>query len=361
MNDVSPSAARFIFCVCQFGAENAAKREALTRYPDLALAFSRRGFVTFKVRSDQALPDSFELKTTLARTSGWSTGRVVRESATEIPEELFARIQASGATCVHVWERDRSVPGDRGFEPGTTPLAQAVADQIRARLSSGERKEALGGIRVNELARRGERVFDVALVEPDSWWVGWHIAWSPPRRWPGGVPPFDTSVPKVSRAYWKLAEALAWSRLPMEKGQTCVELGAAPGGACQLLLERGLRVLAVDPAELHESIRTHPHLVHLRCRSREVRRVKLKSARWLLADLNVAPKYTLDTVQDIVTHSKIRIRGMILTLKLMDAELPADLGTYLARIRSWGFATVRARQLALNRSEICVMASREKL
>ena len=181
-----------------------------------------------------------------------------------------------------------------------------------------------------------------------------------PRRWPGGVPLGDLSKPVISRAYWKMAEAIAWSRFPIVAGQWCVELGAAPGGACQYLLERGLHVIAVDPADLDDRLKSEPNLIHMRCRSREVRRARLKHARWLFADLNVAPTYTLDTVGDLVSSSKIGIHGMLLTLKLMSLDLVQNIPEFIARVAGWGFSGIHVRQLAFNRREVCLMAVMEK-
>lgn len=362
MTDVDTALPRFLFCVCQHGAENACKREVLTRHPFLTFAFSRPGFLTFKVAPNSDLPESFEPKLTFARTSGWSQGRIEHAGLGSVRTDLIEKIKSSTATCVHVWQRDVTVPGEGGFEPGTTELARSVADEIQLQLAMpSDGDVALGRtIRVNQIAAHGERVFDVAIVEPDSWWYGWHLAYSVPRSWPGGTPLLDATQPVISRAYWKMAEAIAWSRLPLEAGQWCVELGAAPGGACQFLLERGLHVIAVDPAAMDDAVKSHPNLVHLLCRSREVRRVLLKDCRWLMADLNVAPNYTLDAVQDIVGNSKIRVHGLLLTLKMMNWELADDIPTFISRVREWGFESVHVRQLAFNRREICLMAIKEK-
>ena len=65
------------------------------------------------------------------------------------------------------------------------------------------------------------------------------------QRWPGGVPLFDTTVETYSRAYFKLKEALLWSGITVKPGDVCAEIGSAPGGASQLLLEMGARVIGI--------------------------------------------------------------------------------------------------------------------
>ena len=100
----------------------------------------------------------------------------------------------------------------------------------------------------------------------------------------------------------------------------------------------------------------HPRFTHIRKRGADVRRREFRGVRWLVADMNVAPAYTLTTVEQIVTHPGTRIEGLLLTLKLIDWVLAAEVPGYLDRIRSWGFSQVAARQLAHNRQEICVAA-----
>ena len=134
------------------------------------------------------------------------------------------------------------------------------------------------------------------------------------------------------------------------------EIGSAPGGASQALLARGLVVTGIDPAEMAPAVLSHPRFTHIRRRSMEVRRRDFQKIRWLTADMNVAPEYTLDAVEAIVTHPRVSIRGLLLTLKLPQWELAARLPEYLARIRSWGYNLVQARQLQYDRREVCVAA-----
>jgi 23S rRNA (cytidine2498-2'-O)-methyltransferase len=47
---------------------------------------------------------------------------------------------------------------------------------------------------------------------------------------------------------------------------------------------------------------------------------------------------------------------MLLTLKLTDWSLAAQLPEWINRVRGWGYNVVRARQLVHNRQEICVAA-----
>ena len=147
---------------------------------------------------------------------------------------------------------------------------------------------------------------------------------------------------------------------PLEAGDQFIEIGSSPGGASEALLKRGLSVVGIDPAEMDPAILAHPRFTHIRKRGHEVRRREFAKARWLAADLNVAPSYTLDTVEAIVTHRGVNIRGLILTLKLPEWNLAEQIPEYLDRVRSWGYDNVRARQLQYDRQEICVAALKSK-
>jgi 23S rRNA (cytidine2498-2'-O)-methyltransferase len=109
-----------------------------------------------------------------------------------------------------------------------------------------------------------------------------------------------------------------------------------------------------------EEVLAHPRFTHVRARTVEASRKLFRNVQWLAADMNVAPQYTLDAVESIVTHPGIHIRGLLLTLKLPDWQLADELPAFVDRVRSWGYKDVRLRQLAFNRQEICLAALRSR-
>jgi 23S rRNA (cytidine2498-2'-O)-methyltransferase len=336
--------------ICQAGAESALKFELAREWPELRLSFSRPGFVTCKLPDDNTIAEDFDLRSVFARTYGFSLGKVVGQDASRLAQETWSLLGDRGVDHIHCWQRDPALPGVDAFEPGSTPLAEEVG-----RLLASERSQP-----VNRTAKPGQAILDCVLVEPNEWWIGWHRAATQPTRWPGGVPALKSETEIINRAYLKMAEAMRWSQLPVSGGDLCVEIGSAPGGSAQFLLERGLYVLGIDPAEMDERVLAHPHFAHIRKRAADVKRRELTQVRWLFADSNVAPKHTLDSVEAIVTHGEVHVRGMLLMLKLPDWQLADQIPEYLERVRSWGFRYVRARQLAFNRQEICVCAMRNR-
>jgi 23S rRNA (cytidine2498-2'-O)-methyltransferase len=345
---------RFVFAAAQAGAERHLKHEITRGHPELRFAFSRPGFVTFRVPED--LPDAFALRSVFARTWGYSLGKVggtddaqLGRDAWRLVGELLPDRQFGH---LHVWQREQSLPGDEGYDSTADVLTQGIGKSLLDQLPA-----AIGGVALNCVAAAGELVLDCVLVERNEWWLGWHRAAAPETRWPGGVPRIAMPPRLISRAYLKIVEALEWSELPIAAGDRCVEIGSAPGGSCLALLERGLVVTGIDPAEMDPLVLAEPRFTHLRARAKDVKRSVFRECRWLVMDANVAPNYTLDTLDGLLTEAGARPEGLVLTLKLTDPELAGKLPEIAERIRSYGYKNVRMRQLAFNRREICAVAT----
>lgn len=344
-----PASPQFLFVTCQVGAEAAVKQELARDWPAFRFAYSRPGFLTFKLPVD-ALPDNFDLRSVFARAHGFTLGKVTGESVEALCRSARDVVGERRFSTLHAWQRDLAPVGQRGFEPGPTPLTDEAGQALRGPGTSAGHPWWFDS---------GGPVLDCILVEPQEWWFGFHRIRSVPSRWPGGIfhlpqPPVDM----VSRAYVKMREALAWSRLPVKRGDTVAEIGSAPGGASQALLERRLKVIGIDPAAMDERVLANPKFTYIQKRGHEVRKREFRGVRWLAADINLAPQYTLDTVEGIVTHPAVKIEGLLLTLKLLEWKLADEVPSYVGRVRSWGYKQVAARQLSHNRQEICVAAIR---
>jgi len=357
MNSSKPPAGRpgFIFLGCQVGAEAAVKAELARTWPQFRFAFSRPGFLTYKLPVGHGLLADFDLGTVFARCWGFSLGTVQGSDVEAMSQEVWSVYGQRPCRRLHVWERDAQAVGEHDFEPSITQAARTTHAALR---KACPRQGELAGESQDPVApaQRGELVLDCALVAPDAWCVGYHRAWLPASCWPGGIPPLRLPPHAVSRAWLKTEEALQWSALPIPRGARAVELGSAPGGSAQALLARGIEVVGIDPGAMDASVLGEAGFTHLRRRVRQVRRREFRKAHWLLADMNVAPNCTLDAVEAILGYPHVRIRGMLLTLKLPQWKLAVEVPAYLQRIRAWGYNDVRARQLAQNRQEICVAA-----
>lgn len=351
----------FLFVCCQPGAEAVVKNELSDNHSDWRFAFSRPGFLTFKWAGTSPCSADFQLKANFARTYGWSLGELTGGDDTERISSVI-RYLDDGVPSVqfqhlHVWHRQSHRP-QSGVPKVTNDTTQGFAEALQRELLSRERLTHPAS--VNRHARRDHRVVDCIQLADDRWWLGWHEVKTFGQRWPGGV--FQVSEPAgmVSRAYLKMKEMLAWSELPIASGQACVEIGSAPGGASQALLELGLHVTGVDPAQMHPDVSGHPRFSHIRKRGSEVRRVTYAPFRWLFVDVNLVPDEMLAMVESIVTHEATHVHGMLLTLKLPNWQAAQQVNRWVARVRSWGYEYVRCRQLSTNHQEVCLAAMRSR-
>lgn len=357
------AADHYVFVICQHGVESTLKSRWIKPDQPFRLAFSRPGLVTLKISEIAASGlrhnpiNSPPPADWMIRLAGTAIGQVrQREPQAARAEELVEQaLELAGTlwTEVHVFARDAELPGIKGFEPGPTPLCDEIGQLFKQRLASAGQTA-----RINVEANVGDQVLDIVLVEPTHWLVGHHTVRQRHEQWPGGAYPVHPPAEMISRAYLKMAEALAWSGLPIQADDWFVEIGSAPGGACQRLLDLGLNVTGIDPAEMDPVLLAHPRFEHWRNKSSAVRRKNYAKFRWLAADANVAPNYTLDAVEDIVTYPTSRMEGLLLTLKLSSYELCDHFQSYVARVRGWGFPRVEIRQLASNRRECCLVAQR---
>jgi 23S rRNA (cytidine2498-2'-O)-methyltransferase len=363
---MSKEAAQFVFMTCRPGAEPAVKQEVARTQPAWRLSFSRPGFLTFKQAGEPFLREKelAERSWTFAHAHGVSLGSVAGTQLAEMAEQVWrldgvqALVAAGAPLDVHVWQREPAVD-DVGEETLVTPLATAIEAAVRASAPENAKVEREVGAR-RRATPRHSCVLDIVLVDPNKWWIGSHSAIRRTERWPGGAIPVRMPAEAVSRAYLKMQEALEWSDLPLAADDECVEIGCAPGGATQALLDRGLFVTGIDPADVDPTVLERPRFRHLKKRGGEVRRKEFVGVRWLAADMNIAPDDTLAEVEAIVTSSQLSIRGMVLTLKFSDWKVASRLPEFVERVHGWGYRDVRTRQLVTGGQEVCLVALRRK-
>ena len=79
---------RFLFAACQPGSEAALKGDVARRHPSLRFAFSRPGFVTFRLADEADDGSSPPLRSPFARTWGHSLGKVVGADVRELARDV---------------------------------------------------------------------------------------------------------------------------------------------------------------------------------------------------------------------------------------------------------------------------------
>ena len=170
-----------------------------------------------------------------------------------------------------------------------------------------------------------------------------------------------------SRSYLKLAEAFETFLTPEQQqkwlgtGMHAVDLGAAPGGWSWCLVQRGLKVVAVDNGPLKGLAAEHPHIRHLRQDGFRYR--PKKPVDWLVCDMVEQPQRVAALMADWLA-SGLSQRA-IFNLKLPMKKRVTALDDALAIVRGMLDAkklkySLRAKQLYHDREEVTVFAARGK-
>jgi len=166
--------------------------------------------------------------------------------------------------------------------------------------------------------------------------------------WAGGAVRFQKEEEQISRAKFKLLEAERAFGLDFASCRNAVDIGAAPGGWTSLLLERGLRVTAIDPAALHPSLNGHPRLTFLR---KTADAVKFQDDQFelLVCDMSWNPKLMAKLIADLL-YALAPGGIAIITVKLMHKKPFQTLRDVLDKL-SPPLTLVKAKQLFHNREE----------
>lgn len=175
--------------------------------------------------------------------------------------------------------------------------------------------------------------------------------------WPGGIWQAEENRLPPSRAYRKLEEALTQfpyldhraRSLTIHSGESCVDLGASPGGWSWVALERGARVTAVDRSPLRDDIMQHARLNFVQGDAFQFR--PERAVDWLLCDVIAFPGRTVELLSNWLTNHwcqkfcvTVKFRGV------EDYAVLSQLKTMLNE-RSRDFSI---RRLSENKNEVTV-------
>lgn len=254
---------------------------------------------------------------------------------------------------------------------------------VQTRMIQGEEggvKRAYSGGKVNQLlaeaiAEETGAVEDVKrpqivvslLCAQELAYLGISLASDNLSPWPGGMRHFAQTPEQISRAEFKLLEALETFGVTLPERGRALDLGAAPGGWTRLLLEAGLKVVAVDPAKLDQRLFRRPGLIHFRGYAERYLEIEEPGKKPQLFDVitNDMRMDARDAARLLIDmRSKLRPDGFILsTLKLPHATASVDPLRNLREatsLLSRYFDIVRAKQLFHNRQEVTVIAARPR-
>ncbi|WP_460498969.1 SAM-dependent methyltransferase [Glycomyces tarimensis] len=177
--------------------------------------------------------------------------------------------------------------------------------------------------------------------------------------WPGGGVRLSKSREQISRAEFKLEEAIREFALEPPKGGRAVDFGAAPGGWTRILRRHGLQVWAVDPGDLDERLAGDPQIKHL----------KLTAGRFLRSNRTVFDVAVNDMRMDPARSCELMVRAAetlapgalaVVTLKTGTREVLETVDASLRQLAG-AYEVLHARQLRHNRHEITVIARKRSV
>ena len=240
----------YIMTSCEAGEEKALKSEIAANHPSLRLAFSRPGYVTFKLppRTEGSETEveakmsaaTYQLNAVFARQYAASLGNCVLIDDVIVKAKALLALDPNPEKRLrlHVWGRGEPMPAAN--HPLAIGAAKMRVNQIRELLLTCDEAESLwmpchdtGSVGATasdssstsddsrDMARNGDHVFDVIvptgpfISEPLH--IGHHIHRVSPlstyqmighSAWPGGNPRVFLPQEAPSRAYLKIEEAL---------------------------------------------------------------------------------------------------------------------------------------------------------
>jgi len=170
-----------------------------------------------------------------------------------------------------------------------------------------------------------------------------------------------------SRSYLKLAEAFEVfldkkeQSLWLKPHMTAIDLGAAPGGWTWQLVQRGLKVIAVDNGPLKGAAATHPSIKHLRQDGFKFR--PQRAVDWLVCDMVEQPQRVAELmiewfVAGLTMHAIFNLK---LPMKKRVTALHTALDAIRTALNKKGIRyRLEAKQLYHDREEVTVLLARLK-
>lgn len=116
-----------------------------------------------------------------------------------------------------------------------------------------------------------------------------------------------------NRAYLKLWEALTLLEKRPLATETCLDLGASPGGWSWVLAKLGCRVISIDKAPLSDTVMAFPNVEYRVGSAFALEPDKFEPIDWLLCDVVCYPTRLLIHIQNWIKSGKVK--NFVVTLK----------------------------------------------
>jgi len=271
------------------------------------------------------------------------------EIATEIADlPAFSQLERG----THFAVQSRFVQTDKSF--GERPFSSGHLNQALAEAFA----EETGAV---EDIKKPQIIVSI-LCTMYQCYIGISTAEENLSAWPGGARHFAQTPEQISRAEFKLLEAMEYFDISLEPGEYVLDLGAAPGGWTRLLLEAGMQVVAVDPANLDRRLIGRKGLEHYRGYAEDYVEEAIRNRKKFNVIVNDMRMDAREAARGLAYASRcLKNDGFIISVFKLPHATPTinpllTLKDALA-IMSKAYGIVQSHQMFHNRQEVTVVAA----
>ncbi|MCB9419852.1 MAG: 50S rRNA methyltransferase [Ardenticatenaceae bacterium] len=190
------------------------------------------------------------------------------------------------------------------------------------------------------------------VISSQTAYLGLSLAEQNLSDWAGGVRRFAREPEQISRAEFKLLEALEQFKINLPPRGTALDLGAAPGGWTRVLRQKEQYVTAVDPAQLHSTLQADKSVRHLQMTAEEYLTQYPDTFDLIVNDMRLdardSSRLMVEYAPYLYPHGLV-----IMTLKLPKEKRRTAID-HSFNILKQAYNLQNARQLFHNRSEITI-------
>jgi 23S rRNA (cytidine2498-2'-O)-methyltransferase len=129
-----------------------------------------------------------------------------------------------------------------------------------------------------------------------------------------------------NRAYLKLWESLTRLQKFPKAGETCLDLGASPGGWTWVLQKLGANVISVDKAPLAPNIAALPNVRHLQQSAFALKPEEVGPVDWLFSDIICYPERLLRLIENWKKSGLVK--NFVCTIKFQGETEHAMVGKF---------------------------------
>jgi len=200
---------------------------------------------------------------------------------------------------------------------------------------------------LDELATREHRF----KVNESEYWVGNFSIWHCDD---------ELELPKEapSRAYLKMAQLAARSKLKVTSDDYILDIGSAPGGITYFWLSQNIRTLAIDPAVLSEALPRRNLIAEKMTigHFNNIEKYKDLPISIISCDMNLPQTVSLQETLSVVKKYKATLRYLYINLKTPEKWMLENVKKNLDLVKAAGAVDVWATHLPSHRREYALIA-----